>query len=231
MKEVTVEFFHDVLCSFCFPMSYRMRQLHEMMPEVEIVHRSYALVKSERDFDLMFGSRERAKNEILAHWGDANQNDDLHRFNISGMRKADFPFPTSMNALFACKAAYFVAGDLGYWEVFDALQYAFFVESRNVGEREVIEDCIQKAAIGLEDWRRHYGSSKTKAAVEEDLSLAVKYEIQSVPCLIINGKSRINGAYHLPQIIQAITYAVKSNDEALHTGASCRLDDGKLECD
>lgn len=36
MEKVKIEFFHDVICSFCFPMSYRMRQLVEQMEYVEI---------------------------------------------------------------------------------------------------------------------------------------------------------------------------------------------------
>ena len=82
MNKITIEFFHDVICSFCFPMSYRMRQLQKMMPEVEIMHRSYALVKSEHDFDRMFGSKKAAKDETLSHWENTNQNEDLH-FSIS----------------------------------------------------------------------------------------------------------------------------------------------------
>ena len=103
MSKVVIEFFHDVICSFCFPMSYRMRQLQVMMPEVQIVHRSFALAKSERDFDVMFGSRAAAKAEIMSHWEHANQNDDLHRFNIAGMRQTDFPFPSSMKVLTLAK--------------------------------------------------------------------------------------------------------------------------------
>lgn len=47
MNRIEIEFFHDVICSFCFPMSYRMRQLKEMMPDVTIKHRSFALVRSD----------------------------------------------------------------------------------------------------------------------------------------------------------------------------------------
>ena len=75
MNKVTIEFFHDVICSFCFPMSYRMRQLQKLMPEIQIVHRSYALVKLVSDFDLMFGSRTAAKEEIMSHWEHANHNE------------------------------------------------------------------------------------------------------------------------------------------------------------
>lgn len=202
MNKVTVEFFHDVICSFCFPMSYRMRQLQKMMPEAQIVHRSYALVKSKRDFDGMFGSRAAAKAEILSHWEHANQNDDLHRFNIPGMRQADFPFPTSMKALTACKAAYFTAGDAGYWDVFDALQNALFVQNRNIEEQDVIDDCIRESGIDFAEWEQHYSSGETK---------------KGVPCLIIDGKY--------------IRSAVEKQEQTHPTGASCRLDGSKINCE
>ncbi len=204
MNKITIEFFHDVICSFCFPMSYRMRQLQEMMPEVQIVHRSYALVKSESDFDKMFGSRARAKAEIMSHWQQANHNDDLHRFNITGMQEADFPFPTSMNPLIACKAASFTGGEAGYWDVFDALQNALFVENRNIEENHVIEDCVKKSGIDFEVWKMHYNKKETKDAVEKDFLLVKQYKIQAVPCLIVDGNQQISGAQSLSEIIQLI---------------------------
>ena len=63
-KSIEIEFFHDTICSFCFPMSYRMRQLQEKMPHAQIFHRSFALVKKPEDFDDMFGSREAAMHEV-----------------------------------------------------------------------------------------------------------------------------------------------------------------------
>ncbi len=204
MNKIYIEFFHDVICSFCFPMSYRMRQLQEMMPDVQIVHRSYALVKSVEDFDFMFGSRVAAKTEIMSHWEHANQNDDLHRFNISGMRETDFLFPTSMNALIACKAAYFVAGDAGYWDLFDNLQNALFVQNQNIEEKEIIDDCVRNSSIDFDAWEQHYNSKKTKDAVEKDFLLVKEYNIQGVPCLVINGKQQISGAQPLSRIVQII---------------------------
>jgi len=231
MNNVTIEFFHDVICSFCFPMSHRMRQLQKLMPEVQIVHRSYALVKSVDDFDLMFGSRTMAKDEIMNHWEHANRNDDLHRFNISGMRQADFPFPTSMNGLLACKAAYFVAGDAGYWDVFDNLQNALFVQNRNIEEDEIIEDCIRKSGIDFELWVQHYNSVETMDAVERDLLLVRQYNIQGVPALVINGTQQIFGAQPLSKIIQVIEGITKVIDQPSGDGASCRLVDGKIVCE
>lgn len=226
MNNVTIEFFHDVICSFCFPMSYRMRQLQKMMPEAQIVHRSYALVKSERDFDEMFGSRTAAKAEILGHWEHANQNDDLHRFNISGMRQTDFPFPSSMKVLTACKAAFFTAGDFGYWEVFDALQNALFIQNLNIEELDIIHDCIKQSGIDFAKWEQYFDSDDTKEAVEKDFLLARQYGVTGVPCLIINGKYQISGAQPLAQIILAIRNTVEKQEQTSTTGASCRLDDG-----
>lgn len=196
-----------MICSFCFPMSYRMRKLQEMMPDLEIVHRSFALVRTERDFDRMFGSRTAAKTEILHHWQQANFNDDLHRFNINGMKQADFPFPTSMNGLIACKAAGLTAGQEGYWDAFDALQHALFVENRNVEDQAVIDDCIKKSGIDFAVWQQHYNSAETKEAVEQDLLLAEKYQIHSIPTLIINGEQRISGAQPLSRLVQMISSA------------------------
>jgi predicted DsbA family dithiol-disulfide isomerase len=230
MNKVTIEFFHDVICSFCFPMSYRMRKLAGMLPEVEVVHRSFALVKEEYDFDRMFGSRAAAKNEILSHWEHANQNDDLHRFNIQGMRQTNFPFPTSMKGLIACKAAFFVGGDALYWDVFDALQNALFVQNRNIGEQNVIDDVIGETDIDFNQWKRHYEDPKTKEAVEDDLLLAEQYSINSVPYLIINGKHRVSGAQPLPRIVNKIYTLIEEDLSKSNTGV-CRFDGEKMECD
>lgn len=209
MNPVNIEFFHDVICSFCFPMSYRMRQLTKMMPEVNIIHRSFALIKSESDFDEMFGTRAAAKDEILSHWEQANQNDDLHRFNIAGMQKETFPFPASMKGLTACKAAYFTAGGAGYWDVFDALQSALFVQNKNIEDSCIINECIEQSTIDFVKWEQHYNDSATKEAVEKDLLLAEQYGIEVIPCLIINGKYRISGAQPLAQIVKAVQDAGK----------------------
>lgn len=234
MNKVTIEFFHDVICSFCFPLSYRMRQLQEMLTEVQIVHRSFALAKSEQDFDVMFGSRAAAKAEILSHWEQANQNDDLHRFNIAGMQEASFPFPTSMKVLTACKAAYFTAGDAGYWDVFDALQNALFVQNLNVEEQNIINGCIRESGIDFSIWEQHYNSTATTEAVEKDFLLAQQYGIQGVPCLIIDEKYQISGAQPLAQIIKAITKATEATEVQVlrpDDGAACRLDGERIKCD
>lgn len=207
-----IEFFHDVICSFCFPMSYRMRQLKERRPELEIIHRSFALVPEAEAFDKMFGSRVGAKAEILTHWEQANVNDDLHRFNIDGMRKRDFLFPISIPALRAVKAAEEVGGNDMAWDVFDALQNALFVENKNVEELKVIKAAISKTNIDLEKWEIAYDSSKSLEEVEKDLDLARSYGISGVPFLVINGEHGLNGAQPLTKIEEMIDKIMKGEN-------------------
>ncbi len=231
MSKIKVEFFHDVICSFCFPMSYRMRKVKELMPDLEITHRSYALVRNDSDFAYMFGSRERAKNEIVKHWKQANQNDDLHRFNIQGMLDADFLFPSSMKPLTAAKAAGFVAGDDGYWDVFDQLQNALFVENRNIEEDSVIEDCVRKTEVDFDKWKEAFVNPETLSAVESDLELVRKYGISGVPCLIIDGKYMVGGAQPLNEILRAINAAAPEEKENEVQGGVCSFDEnGKINC-
>lgn len=38
-----IEFFHDVICSFCFSMFYRLRKTIEPYQNIKVIHRSFAL--------------------------------------------------------------------------------------------------------------------------------------------------------------------------------------------
>lgn len=208
-----IEFFHDVICSFCFPMSYRMRQLKEKRPELEIIHRSFALVPQVKAFDGMFGSREKAKAEILTHWEQANRIDDLHRFNIDGMRESDFLFPSSIPSLRAVKAAEKVGGNHIAWDAFDSLQNALFVDNKNVEELEVIKEALSKINIDFEKWEIAYNSSESLKEVQNDLELARTYGISGVPFLVINEKYGLNGAQPLAKIEEMIDKIIREENK------------------
>lgn len=235
---ITIEFFHDVICSFCFPMSDRMRRVQVEMPDINIVHRSFALAWEPENLAQMFGSRGQAKNEILSHWVHANQNDERHRFNIDGMKEADFLFPTSKNGLLAAKAAGVAAGENGYWEVFDALQEALFVNSQNIEDLDVIKTVIQHSSIDAEKWQQAFADPTTLSLVEKDFQLANAYQLTGVPALIINGKYLINGAQPYEQIIQAIQTIQEKESSVIEIiensqaeNGACNIEDGKWACD
>lgn len=230
-----IEFFHDVICSFCFPMSYRMRKIQERYPNVEIIHRSFALAWEPEDFNRMFGNRDNAKNEILGHWEHANQNDDLHRFNIEGMKEADFPFPTSKNGLLAAKAAKLIGGEEAYWQVFDNLQESLFVKNQDIESIDVIKEAVVAAGIDWDKFEPVFQSEDALEAVNEDLRLGIRYGIQGAPFLVINEKYGINGAQPMEVIeetIEKIAVEVHEPLTLIEDGRSCSLDEnGTWVCD
>lgn len=233
-----IEFFHDVICSFCFPMSNRMRQIVKKYPRINVTHRSFALGWEREQFIQMFGSHEAVKPEVLNHWEQANKNDDLNRFNIEGMKEQDFLFPTSKNGLKAAKAAGILRGQDAYWEVFDAIQQTLFVDNRDISEVEVLADVVNQTSIDLDAWKTQFNKPETEQAVLEDLNLVQSYGIQGAPALVIEGKYLISGAQ--PQEVIEETIEKIAKEEGLQlTGLqmmgsdaeACRVVDGNWQCD
>lgn len=233
-----VEFFHDVICSFCFPMSYRMRKIADKYPRLDIKHRSFALGWEKEQFIRMFGSHEAVKPEVLNHWKSANQNDDEHRFNIDGMRDEDFLFPTSKNGLIASKAAGIISGDEGYWDVFDAIQDALFVQNKDISNVSVLEEVVKTTSVDFDAWKDQFSQKETEDAVLEDLQRVQNYGIQGAPALVINQKYLISGAQPQEVIEQTIEQIAEEEGFQLQglqsmglDGAACRFENGQWICD
>ena len=237
---IKIEFFLDVICSFCFPMSARMRRIVDKYNNIEVVHRSFALGWEPEDFIRSFGSREAVKPEVLNHWAHANQNDDEHRFNIEGMRKTSFNFPISKPGLIAAKAAGLIGGDDMYWDVFDRIQTKLFVENKNIEDVAVLEEAVRETNVSFDDWKIQFENKETEAAVLKDLQLAKAYGVHSAPTLVINEKYAIVGAQSEDAIIQALTQISEKDgirlskletiqlDDAIGT---CSIVDGKWKCE
>ncbi len=237
MTALNVEFFHDVICSFCYPMSYRMRKITAEIPDINIIHRSFALAPTPEDLERMFGSHENAKKEIMSHWEHANANDTLHRFNIQGMKEKHFLFPTSIKPLRAAKAAFLVGGESQYWDVFDALQKALFTDNLDINDETVIKETVEKTGIDYDMWYSFYESDTSLHEVENDFSVARSYGIQSVPSLVIDGKYLISGALDEEYLIDVLKkQLVNKTQEGLlqplnGEDASCTIVDDTWKCD
>jgi predicted DsbA family dithiol-disulfide isomerase len=61
-KPVTIEFFHDVLCAWCYAFSPRLEKLAQQFPEqIIIVHRAFALAPSTDGKERIFVSKKQKK--------------------------------------------------------------------------------------------------------------------------------------------------------------------------
>lgn len=235
-----IEFFHDVICSFCFPMSDRMRDMADTYDTLEIVHRSFALGWEEKDFLRSFGSREAVKPEVINHWRHANENDEKHRFNIEGMKQTDFVFPLSKPGLLAAKAAGIIGGEELYWDVFDKIQKKLFMENKNVEDVQVLEEAVKETGIDFAAWKAQFEDESTEEAVLEDLKLAKAYGVHSAPTLVIEGKYAVSGALPREELTKVFEKISKEEGIPLKkmtlfstesAAGSCRMDGDQWKCD
>ncbi len=194
MKDLRIEFFHDVLCAWCFALSPRMRKLVHEFPNVEVIHRSFALAPTQYSIAEMFGSKEAGKSEILKHWQAANRNDDAHRICTDDMACKTFDYPYSMPGLKACKAAELQGGQSAHWDMFDRIQKAHLIEAKNIADFDVLLDCAIDLALDKDRFVNDYHSEEVKQAIEADSLRARLAGVYAVPSLIVNEEKLISGA-------------------------------------
>ncbi|GBD02963.1 hypothetical protein HRbin19_00233 [bacterium HR19] len=190
---IEVEFFHDVLCAWCYAISPRVRRLASEFP-IKVVHRAFALAPTPESIEQIFGSKENGKKEILSHWRAANQNDDEHRINADLMEKREFDYPYSLPGLIACKAAEVIGGQDAHWDIFDRIQKAHLTECLNIADFEVLLLCAKDVGLDLKKWIDAFTDRSTLELLIQDLQKAEDYAITGVPTLVASGKHRLVGA-------------------------------------
>lgn len=206
-SSLQIEFFHDVLCAWCYALSPRIRKLVQEYPDIKVIHRSFALAPSQKRLEEMFGSKEEAKKEILNHWNAANENDDEHRINAELMMTKPFDYPYSLPPLMACKAAELQGGQDAHWNYFDRIQKAHLTECLNVNDHNVLIQCAEDVGLNIEQFKNDFQSKKAEDAVDTDNYLARQYGVNAVPTLVINEKWILSGAHKygfIKNIIQQI---------------------------
>ena len=196
-KRLTIDFFHDVVCGWCFNISPRLRVLSTEM-ELEVHHRTFILQENRQQMINVFGSMPKAKETILGHW-DACEvaSDTPELFNTEGMRKAPFEYPYGLPGALACKAAERLAGQGAHWDMFDKIQRAHITEARNVADVRVLHEIA--AALGHDPvyFAETMSDPETLGAIEADRQYARRMQVRSVPMIIVRetGARLVNGPY------------------------------------
>jgi len=196
----SIEFFHNVVCSYCFVQSKRLRELFKEDTNLDITHRSFPLryQKDKEAFPYtMYGSDEEG---IINHWEAANRIDEDHRFNIEGMREKDFDFPTSRLAEIAIQAAVLAEGEEVHWDIFDHFQNALFVRNLNISDDTIVRDLIKETPIDYQQWKQYYEDEKTEKILFEDYEKVEEYKLNLIPALVLEEEEVIKGAIR-PKLI------------------------------
>ncbi|PHP65807.1 disulfide bond formation protein DsbA [Zhengella mangrovi] len=182
---LTIDFFHDAVCGWCFNMSPRLRHLANDL-DIAVRHRSFVLQDSPQRMAEVFGSLAAAKETILGHWAACRAASGApERIDIAAMRSAGFDYPHGLPAALACKAAQALAGQAGHWNMFDAIQAAHMGQARNIADRDVLLDIAAGAGLDVAAFRLALDSPATASAVEADRRLARRLQVSSVPALIV----------------------------------------------
>ncbi len=71
---------------------------------------------------------------------------------------------------------------------------AYFVQTRDIGDLQVILELAENEGFDLDDLRRALLEKRYASRLEEARQEAQQYEITAVPTFIINGKHKIVGA-------------------------------------
>ncbi len=179
-----IEFFHDVVCGWCFVMSPRLRQIAKEFP-IKISHRSFVLQDSRAEMVRVFGSMEQAKSIILGHWESCALHDDKRRINVEGMRRRAFEYPSGMLGALACQAAEMQRGFDGHWDMFDAIQKAHLTDNLNIADRTVLLSLASDLEFEVDRLDPDMDCPRAHARVEEDRQRARNFGIRSIPTVVV----------------------------------------------
>ncbi|MPQ94142.1 DsbA family protein [Thioclava sp. JE_KL1] len=195
MPKLTVDFFHDVVCCWCFNISSRMHSLASEF-DLDIRHRTFVLQADRAEMAARWGSPEAARETILGHWTVCREVSDRPELvDIEAMRAADFDYPHGMTAALGCKAAEALGGQDGHWEMFDRLQRAHLSEARNIADPVIVRDVARSLGFEAAAFAEAFDDPATAEAVEADRQRARALQVRSIPALIVRetGARLVNG--------------------------------------
>jgi len=204
-KIIKIDYFHDVICSWCYVLSPRLRKLVQENPNIEITHHSFALSRTKDDTIRMFGSVENAKKEIMKHWRASNIRDEEKRIHAELMESREFEYPISFEGLRGCKAAELQGGQTAHWDYFDLVQEAHLTDARNIADRDVLIDIAKKVGLNVDQFISDFDGYVVIDMIDKDIKLAKKLQVNSVPTIIINGKTKVPGAIDM-ESLRALIY-------------------------
>ncbi len=178
LPELKITVFSDYICPFCYVGHHRLMRLKnsydlkinwcflEIHPETS--------AQGEPVTDLNYSSD---------YWQQLM--DNLKRVAIEeNILIAEHTFTTnSKDALLLSEACKQLGHDI-FYQLHDKLFSAFFVDGKNIGDREILRTIARECGINDEIIESAWTDEKVKQRIIRNFSAARKYEIQSVPSFV-----------------------------------------------
>lgn len=203
---ITVDIVSDAVCPWCFIGKRRFEQALAEAPkdiEVLVAWRPYQLnpemppegMDRKTYLSTKFGGDARA-DEIYQRVREAGQSVGID-FNFKGIPRT----PNTINA----HRLIGIAGRAGKQDaVVEGLFRAYFLDGRDIGDREVLAAVATAAGLDEKTVRDYLAGRDDVDRVENEDATARRMGIQGVPCFILNRKYAISGAQEPAVFLEAL---------------------------
>jgi predicted DsbA family dithiol-disulfide isomerase len=204
-EPLAIDVVSDVVCPWCFIGKRRLeRALASSRVPATIRWHPYQL-----DPTIPTGGKSR-RDYLVAKFGSEDRIRQLQR-NIETVGAAegiDFAFDriaVAPNTLDAHRLIRW-AGEAGAADqVVEALFRAYFLEGRNIGDREVLADIAASCGMKRDEVAQRLASDEALAAVRTSVQAAQQLGVTGVPTFILAGRYAVVGAQPADTLAGAIT--------------------------
>jgi len=203
---ITVDIISDAICPWCFIGKRRFEAALAQVPadlEVLVAWRPYQL-----NPDMAPEGMDRKAYLAAKFGGDARAEQIYDRVREAGQSVGiDFNFggiPRTPNTINAHRLIG-LAGRGGKQDaVVEGLFRAYFLEGRDIGDRDVLASVAASAGLEEKVVREYLAGRDDVDRVENEDAMARRMGIQGVPCFILNRKYAISGAQEPAVFLEAL---------------------------
>ena len=169
------------MCSWCYGFGPEIRKVIQQFPSLE--------------FELVLGGlrpygKEKIqgmKNFLLKHWMKIESTTG-QKFSYDILDDPDFVYDTEPS-----NRAIVLARHMGYEDVlgfYEAVQFAFYAEGKNVLEKSTFVDIAQSLGIDSKKYEELFGSEEIKTATRESFSYTIECGVNAFPTLVLDTGDR-----------------------------------------
>ena len=205
-----IEVWSDFVCPFCYIGKRRLESALQTFPQrdqVEVVFKSFELDPNAKE------SNGESMAELLA----AKYNVSLEQAQgmCENMRQQaagenltyDFDQMIPTNSFDAHRLVHYAGAYGKSNEMSERLFYAFFTESKNIGDHETLSSLGEAIGLDAKDIKRMLGTEEFTKEVRNDEAMGSQLGIQGVPFFVFDGKYAVSGAQPVEMFEQAIEKA------------------------
>ena len=186
VAELRVTVFSDYICPFCYVGYHRLKRLRD----------AYDLKINWRFIEIHPETSPDGEPVASLEYPSEQWNQLMHNLEAvaseEGIALAEHTFTTnSRDALLLAEAAK-ESGREKFYKLHDKLFTAFFVESRNIGDRNILRDLANSSGIPDETVNSAWQDEKYQQRIISNYHAARQFDIQAVPSFIF-GERKLTG--------------------------------------